>query len=463
MKSFFREVLENYSENAYENLKNQQGEMEVCREIFAGNPPWRQVKKGGLYSGGGKRKMFLMNAGKVLAEEFSALIFSEGLKISVDDPLAEAFVTQVLEENSFWEQFPRFLTQVFAMGNGVLKVYAEDGFPSIDYVEGGNFIPLAWNSGGVFEGVFLARTFVNDNFFTLVEHHYYEENVPKVAFKLHKSDSKFALGKEIPLSQFYGELPESVAYDFGDKISMFTCFSTNGGNFLDYDCPLGISIFSAAKDTLQALDIAFDSLTREFVLGKKRIIVPSACVRTVVDPESGVTTRYFDPDDEVYVALKCDEDNDLNIKDNTTELRIDEHIKAITALLKILAFQVGISPAAFSIDDSRSIKTATEIISADHKTMRTVKMYKNTFEKSLKNVINGLIKLGIGLNYLENREYSVSVNFFDNIIVDDNTNITNNIRLVQAGLRSKTSAIRNIEKCNSDFAESELSKIITEN
>lgn len=68
-----------------------------------------------------------------------------------------------------------------------------------------------------------------------------------------------------------------------------------------------------------------------------------------------------------YVALKCDEEKDLKITDNTVELRVDEHVKAINALLNILCFQVGLSPGSFSFDANEGIKTATEVISQDRK------------------------------------------------------------------------------------------------
>ena len=51
----------------------------------------------------------------------------------------------------------------------------------------------------------------------------------------------------------------------------------------------------------------------------------------------------------------------------------------------------------------------------------------------------------------------------DGIINDDNTKIDNNIKLVQAELKSKTSAIMDIYGVSETDAQKELDKIIEEN
>lgn len=52
-----------------------------------------------------------------------------------------------------------------------------------------------------------------------------------------------------------------------------------------------------------------------------------------------------------------------------------------------------------------------------------------------------------------------SIGFKDNVIVDDNTMIDNNIKLVGAGLKSKLTAIMEIYKCDEKTAQKELTLI----
>ena len=89
------------------------------------------------------------------------------------------------------------------------------------------------------------------------------------------------------------------------KQTMFQYIRPIGANFADDNSPLGMSVYASALDTLHSLDIAFDSLQREFVLGKKRIIVPAQCIKTFKDG-SGRMRGYFDATDDVWAALETD-------------------------------------------------------------------------------------------------------------------------------------------------------------
>ena len=69
----------------------------------------------------------------------------------------------------------------------------------------------------------------------------------------------------------------------GLSTSLFAYYRPAIANNLDDDSPLGVSIYANALSTLQALDICYDSFVQEFRLGRKRIIVPAQCLRTVQD------------------------------------------------------------------------------------------------------------------------------------------------------------------------------------
>ena len=240
---------------------------------------------------------------------------------------------------------------------------------------------------------------------------------------------------------------------------MFCYFKPCTSNNIEIDSPLGVSIFANAVDTLETLDIAFDSFSREFTLGKKRIIVPTQSVRTVVDPISGEMQRYFDAEDEAFVALNTGDADALKIVDNTVELRIQEHVLAINALLNILCFQIGLSAGSLSFDAVQGVKTATEVISQDSKTARTIKSNKNLLSETIEQLIHSLIAIGTALKLIPVKEYTVTVGWQDNIIIDDNTLIDNNVKLTQAGLKSKLKAIMDVQKCDEETARKELDRI----
>ena len=279
--------------------------------------------------------------------------------------------------------------------------------------------------------------------------------------------SQDLLGIRSPMSEIWANLPESVPF-YNLQLGLFTYFRTCMANNLDDNSPLGISFYANAIDTIKALDVAFDSLIMEMKLGKKRIIVPATAVRKVRDSK-GFEYRYFDANDEVYEALNVDSIESLQIKDNSVELRIDELIKAINALLNILSAQVGLSEGSLSFDSARGMKTATEVISENSKTFRTVKLMQKPIQKSVQDLITSIIDVSCayditfdyeGIIYnvydLVKNGYDVTVSFDDSIIQDRSANLAEGLTLVQNGLISKKTYLTNYLGYTAEMADAEL-------
>lgn len=252
------------------------------------------------------------------------------------------------------------------------------------------------------------------------------------------------LGVRCPLAELYPELDEETEIKAED--SLFSYFRTPIANNLDANSPLGMSIYGNALETLHALDICYDSFVREFRLGKKRIIVPARAVRTVVDPQSGAVRRYFDPGDETYEALASDNPEDLKITDNSVELRVEEHVAALNALLSILCLQLGFSATTFSFDAQHGLKTATEVVSENSKTYKTIKTVQNQLRPMIEHLVRNIIDVAIlyGMQWqgqsvesLAAGGYEVQVAFDDGVTQDRQTNLNEGVMLVGAGLLSK--------------------------
>lgn len=425
------------------------------RRIYRDDPEWRQTAKGGLFSRG-KRQLLRLNMAKVLCDNLAALTFSEQCEITIDRPEYQRYIDSVLNANGFWKQLPELLSKAYAMGGAVLKCYLSDGNPRIDYITADRFVPVSWDGSGVQSGI-LSGTYTKGRDY----YHLLEFMQPgRSEFKLFKAASESELGRECPLSEMFPRLISQVEY--ADGKSVFAYFRPFVSNNSDYDTPLGMSVYANCTDTLRALDTVFDSFQREFILGKKRIIVPSSCIQTILDPDSGKVVRYFDADDEAFIALRHEDGEDLKITDNTTELRIEQHVSAINAYLNILCMQTGLSAGTFSFDVQQGMKTATEIISQESKTARTVKNNKNLLTEAVETVVHALVQLGVMSGEISRQEYSVTVGWNDNIIIDDNTLIDNNIKLVSAGLKSKIKAIMEVQKCDEATAREELERMSQE-
>ena len=437
--------------------------------------PWRVILTPTIADPNATRIAFRMNMAKAVCAEMAGLVWGEectvnvsidGLKSDEDnpDPL-NTFVQKVLDKNAFSEKMQESIEEGLALGGSALKVWCEskhdeDGneIPDtrkimIGYAMADQFVPLAWDNARVTEGVFVSRIAKGGWYYTRLEWHRWNGLTYVITNELYRSeitkgkdgaDSQDILGVRYPLAEIYPYLDEVTEVPVEE--SLFSYWRTPIANNLDDNSPLGMSIYGNALETLHALDVCYDSFVREFRLGKKRIIVPARAVRMVADPQTGRMLRYFDPNDETYEAMASDSPDDLKITDNSVELRVEEHVAAINAFLSILCLQIGFSAGTFTFDQHTGLKTATEVVSENSKTYKTIKTLQNQIRPAIEHLVRNIIDVailygiddeGVTVESLASRGYEVQVTFDDGVTQDRQTNINEGVMLVGAGMLSK--------------------------
>lgn len=433
--------------------------------------PWHRILSPTIEDPRNRRDLERMDTAKALCAELAGLVWSEQCEIHVsqkgaEQPLEE-FVHDVLVKNGFWTKMQEHIEQVLALGGGAIKAWYEvkrdsrgneipgSGCIRLGFCTADQFVPTAWDNAQVTSGVFISREAKDGYYYTRLEWHkwdgltYYISNEAfRTEYKQPNPDmteSQDILGFRYPLNEIYPFLNEETSLQ-GLTASLFAYYRTAIANNIDDNSPLGVSIYANALSTLKALDICYDSFIREFRLGKKRIIVPAQCIRMVIDPATGESRRYFDATDEAYEALSTDSPEALKIQDNSVELRIDEHERAINAFLSILCLQVGFSAGTFTFDRATGLKTATEVISENSKTYKTIKAQQLQIKQAIAKIIDAIIQIaslydlrwkGYSIRRLAARGWETKVVFDDSILQDRQTNINEGILLVTNSLMSK--------------------------
>lgn len=459
--------------------------------------PWHRILAPTVADPRHKRTMDRMDTAKAICAELAGLVWSEQCEVHVsqegeEQPLEE-FVHDVLVKNGFWTKMQEHIEQVLALGGGAIKVWYDEKHDSagnvvpgsggirLGFCQADQFVPTEWDNAQVTGGVFISREAKGGYYFTRLEWHkwdgltYYISNEAYRAERKENQnpesiESQDILGFRYPLSEIYPFLNEETALR-GLTTSLFAYYRTAAANNIDDNSPLGVSIYANALSTLKALDICYDSFIREFSLGKKRIIVPAQCLRTVVDPQTGELRRYFDATDEAFVALATDDSDALKIQDNSVALRVDEHERAINALLSILCLQVGFSAGTFTFDRAQGLKTATEVISENSKTYKTIKAQQLQVKLAIAKIIDGIIQVaqlydvqwkGYSIRALASRGWETKVVFDDSILQDRQTNINEGILLTSNGLMSKKRFLMEKLGYTEEEATKELAEIASE-
>lgn len=412
-------------------------------DIYNGGGDWRYTRKGGL--NGGSRRVASLGAARAVCAELSRLCFTEGSAVCSADAETESFIRKVLEDNRFAERFPDFLEKMFALGGGVVKVYW-DGGVKLDLITADSFVPTKWDGRLISGGAFASRITRGEKSYILAETQELEGDSLVTENRLYNE-----YGGRERLSEVMEALPERSVIK-GMSRPLFVYFRAGAGKYPECSL-LGASVFAGAEDTLKSLDLVFDSLGREFVLGKKRIIVPAYAVRGEYD-ENGDIKKYFDVNDEVFQAMSVSDNEELKISDNTAELRVAEHTEALSVLLDLLCMQVGLSEGALSYKDG-TIKTAAEVVSRNSRTYRTQAFYRRSISEGLARVAENICILGkMGGLLCDGAAEAASVMFADGAAEDDASRADRAIKLYSAGLISRARAISQIYGVSVEEAQS---------
>src|SRR5690554_2986944 len=151
------------------------------------------------------------------------------------------------------------------------------------------------------------------------------------------------------------------------------------------------------------------------------------------------------------------------IQDISVELRVEEHVAAINALLNLFAMQTGFSSGTFTFD-GQSVKTATEVVSENSKTFKSKQSHEIIIEAGLIELIESILALAelYGLHSANIDDLEISISFDDSVAEDKNAEIDKQIKLVNAELVSRKRAIMKVLGVTEEEALEILQEIIEE-
>ncbi|MEG0493362.1 MAG: phage portal protein, partial [Clostridia bacterium] len=338
------------------------------------------------------------------------------------------------------------------LGTGAFVEYPDArGVPVIDYIRGDRIYPLTWDGERVLECAFASRKTL------LVGAH----RVRGYYLQVHLQEGDQWRIRNIYLDEHGGEIPAPEGIrpvSERSPIPLFQIVRPNTTNCVDLENPMGMSIFGTAVEQLKACDIVYDSYVTEFVLGKKRLMVPETLAQAMINASGTVDLR-FDPADELIYVYPQAEDGKDGIKEIDLHLRATEHEQALQRQMDLTAKKCGLGVGRYRFDAGVSAnKTATEVISSKSDLYQSLKRHEKTFETAIVGMVQALCWLSGG-----KADAEVQVAFDDSIIEDVNATIQRNTLLVNSGLRSKVDAIMAIEQCEESVAKRKLAAIQAEN
>ena len=356
----------------------------------------------------GKRKICrtrcALGMAKTVCEDWENLLLNEKVGISAGDEETTDRVWDILNDNRFRSRANRLVEMAFAMGTGAFVERLEDDVVKIDCIRAGLIYPLAWENGVITECAFASERKQGKSRIVYLNLHRLDGDEYVVENHMFRRDGENLT--DLPL-------PEDVEEEVrtGSPVPRFQILTPNLVNNLDFDSPMGISVYANALDQLKACDLIYDSYCNEFRLGKKRILVPLPMARMQMEEDGTVTPVFDDNDTEFYCIPELDGDQN-KITDFNMELRADAHEAGLQTALNTLSAKCGMGQDRYSFQRGE-VKTATEIISEKSDLYQSMKKHELLLEAALVGLVRSICVL-TGMD----PEQDISVDFDDSIIED---------------------------------------------
>lgn len=396
----------------------------------------------------GVRRASLQMA-KCIAEDWANLLLNERVVIHASS--FQNRLEELLQKNRFTVRGNQLIELAFALGTGAFVEYlGSDGEPVIDCIRADLVHPLAWDNGVVTECAFGGVRVIRQKECCYLQLHVLGKR-GTYSIENYLFDNK--TDEELSLEEYCPNLASMV--ETGSKTPLFQIITPNITNNFDLDCPMGASIYANAISALRSLDLAYDSYTNEFALGRKRIMVPITMAKIQMTKD-GTTQPIFDSNDVAFYAMQLPDGATQEIKDISPPIRATEHEQGIRLMLNLLSKKCGLGNDRYQFE-AGNVKTATEVISEKSDLYQNLHKHELLLGPAIVDMVKALAFLdGVP-------EPDVQVSFDDSIINDDNTKLDNNIKLVQAELKSRLAAIMEINGCSKKDAKKELDQITEEN
>lgn len=373
---------------------------------------------------------------KTVCEDTAGVLLNEKIKITMAEPLSQGLIDNVFKANNFYVNANQLVEIASALGTGAFVNGVDDKrVQKIDYVHGDMIFPLSWENGKIIECAFVIPGKEDGEVYcTLILH---KKNKVTGMYEIETIDLKDNGDRIIPQHILGGgQVQNKNIFYTKSKNPLFHIIKPNIVNNFDKTCPLGMSIFGNAIETLKNIDIKYDSWRNEFETGKRKIFIKSNLYSITIktDITDANIVPVVDPTDTMFYEIEWTKD-DIPIHEFSPALRDAEHLNSIDAELKLLGRKVGLGDNFYSFISGNVARTATEVVMSNNVLWRN----KNKNELILNEAITGVCKSILELENIFNggaydTEQEIAIYFDDSVIEDTETKRKNALEDYNAGI-----------------------------
>ena len=357
-----------------------------------------------------------------ICREFADIALGE-MEASVDnDRLNEAFKNAIRDLNEN-------LQDGLALGSFIIKPLGEN---RSEFVTADKFVPVSFDDEGKPSDImFFTRKKVGENnYYTKVERHYFDENGNLViSNKCYHASTESTIGNPCDLaevSEWADIEPEPITYPGMNK-NDFGYFRVPLKNRVDGPA-CGVSIYAEAVSAIRKADIQYGRLDWEYSSGERAVHVDERALR-----RKDGRIKLPEGKQRLYRGLNLEQNQGELYKEYSPAMRDEAYIRGLEKAYRNIEFIVGLAYGDLS-DASEVDKTATEVRASKQRKYNRV----NAIQENLRDCLSDFVDALAFYNELYTTKYEFSCTFNDSILTDEETEREQDRKDVAMGVMSLT-------------------------
>lgn len=347
--------------------------------------------------------------------------------------------------------YPRLRTWV-EYGCAAGTVIFKPSGKGIDVVTPDSFMVTACDSNKNITGVIFQDTYsIGKKYYTKLEYHRLNDNgLYQISTRTFISDTETSIGKLIRIEHtaWAGIAPEVSINKANDGNMLFGVFTIPNANNIDFDSPLGMSLFANAMEELKDLDIAYSRNSEEINDSGVIELLDDALIH-----QEGKKSKKIKLPRHVHNVLGNGMETFYQQIDRP--LKTTERKVGINQQLSFIGFKCGFSEGYFVFDQHTGMITATQVESDDRRTIQLVKDIRDNLQKAVDGTINALSIIADLYDLAPVGSYKVDYDFGD-ITYNVEEDRARNYQLMIQGIIPKWYYLTKFE----GFSEEEAKEIV---
>lgn len=362
----------------------------------------------------------------MICDDMAGLIYNETASISLDeveDGTTVDWLEQWLDVTMWHDRAPLAIGRMCSTGTAAWALhvsgFTETGKSPVLKVrpmryDARSIIPLSWEADDCIDCAFLADVYIRGNKCTQIEVHQRGDDGNYQIYCGFFDDT----GKQFVPA---GYLDSNTSVNTKQPYPTFSLIRLAFDNpYWDYS-PMGVALFHDAIDALQTVDIAFDNMGSDVVMGRKLLVLPESMLSK---DEYGNAQVPMITGKRFFVAAKSNTyDDKARVFEYNPSLRTEENRQALSTALQMLGKRIGFGIKAYALDDQGGITTAKQVAADNSEMMRAVRRHEHIIKPAIQSLITAAcgIYRELGTTPLVDIAGQVNVVLGDSIMQDDDS------------------------------------------